>query len=81
MFQNYGFVEEAVFPVAGLRFVEGLNAALGAVGAYNNYADPSLPLGEAQKMYYGEKLAGLMALKGVLDPEDVFSHPQSVKKL
>jgi hypothetical protein len=82
MFQHYAFVDDqAVFPEAGVAFVEGVTAALGAgLGAYNNYPDPSLAPGEAQKRYYGTKLPGLAVLKGAMDPNDVFSHPQSVKK-
>ncbi|KAI3319860.1 Glucooligosaccharide oxidase [Xylariaceae sp. AK1471] len=83
MFQHYAFVDDkAVFPEEGMAFVEGVSAALGAgFGAYNNYPDPLLAPGEAQRKYYGEKLGRLAVLKGVLDPEDVFAHPQSVKKL
>ncbi|KAI1170275.1 Glucooligosaccharide oxidase [Nemania sp. FL0916] len=68
------------FPEEGIRFMEGLHEALGSVyGASNNYADASLPPDKAQKMYYGEKLKLLMELKGAVDPEDVFSHPQSIR--
>lgn len=81
MFQHYGFVgDEDKFPEAGIGFIEGVNRALGpGLGAYNNYADPSLAPGEAQRLYYGEKLERLEMLKGTLDPEDVFSHPQTIK--
>ncbi|KAI0871720.1 Glucooligosaccharide oxidase [Hypoxylon argillaceum] len=82
MFQQYGFVDDkAEFPDEGVEFMQGLNDALGpGHGASNNYADASLVSGEAQRLYYGEKLAGLMKLKSVLDPDDVFSHPQSVRR-
>ncbi|KAJ8121266.1 hypothetical protein ONZ43_g2237 [Nemania bipapillata] len=81
MFQHYGFVDnKKTFPEGGIRFIQGLNDALGpGHGASNNYADASLGPGEAQKLYYGEKLEGLMRLKSVLDPHDVFSHPQSIR--
>ncbi|KAI0424103.1 hypothetical protein F5Y09DRAFT_353836 [Xylaria sp. FL1042] len=81
MFQHYGSVSDGEFPEEGIRFVDNLNKALGPRhGASNNYADPSLERDEAHKLYYGKKLGGLMKLKGVLDPEDVFSHPQSIRK-
>lgn len=82
MFQHYGSVDNKTkFPEEGIRFVEGLNAALGpGHGASNNYADDSLKPDEAGKLYYGEKLGRLMKLKAVLDPHDVFCHPQSVRK-
>ncbi|KAI1751040.1 Glucooligosaccharide oxidase [Xylaria castorea] len=83
IFQHYGFVKECrglpEFPKEGIQFVEGLNKALGpGHGASSNYADPSLERDEALQLYYGEKLEGLMMLKGVLDPKNMFSHPQSI---
>ncbi|GAP91556.1 putative glucooligosaccharide oxidase [Rosellinia necatrix] len=82
VFQHYGSVDGGgEFPGEGIRFIEGLNKALGpGHGASNNYADTSLGPDEAQKLYYGKKLKGLMRLKGALDPDDVFSHPQSIRK-
>ncbi|KAI2634454.1 Glucooligosaccharide oxidase [Xylaria nigripes] len=83
MIQNYGYVDDipnAEFPKKGLQFVEGLHESLGAGhGAYNNYTDPSLAAQEAQKLYYGDKLAMLKKLKRKLDPNNVFSHPQSIR--
>ncbi|KAI0409305.1 Glucooligosaccharide oxidase [Xylaria palmicola] len=82
MFQHYGSVDgKATFPDEGIRFIEGLNKALGSGhGASSNYADASLETDEALKLYYGHKLETLMKLKGELDPQNVFSHPQSVRK-
>ncbi|KAI3338011.1 hypothetical protein F4824DRAFT_460898 [Ustulina deusta] len=81
MFQHYGSVNDGKFPEEGIRFLDNLNKALGPRhGASNNYADPSLERDEAHKLYYGRKLEGLMKLKGVLDPQNVFSHPQSIRK-
>ncbi|GAW24090.1 hypothetical protein ANO14919_136700 [Xylariales sp. No.14919] len=81
VFQHHGSVREGEFPDEGIRFIDNLNKALGPEhGASNNYADPSLQRDEAHKLYYGEKLAGLAKLKGVLDPRDVFSHPQSIQR-
>ncbi|KAI1117714.1 Glucooligosaccharide oxidase [Nemania sp. NC0429] len=80
-FQHYGSVDDkADFPEKGVRFVKGLNEALGSGhGASNNYADDSLEPDEARQLYYGEKLGGLVKLKRVLDPHNVFSHPQSIR--
>ncbi|KAK5625468.1 hypothetical protein RRF57_001184 [Xylaria bambusicola] len=81
MFQHYGFVNDETFPDEGIRFINNLNQALGSRhGASNNYADPTMERDEAHKLYYGEKLELLMKLKGMLDPHDVFSHPQSIGK-
>ncbi|KAI0505378.1 hypothetical protein F5B22DRAFT_661593 [Xylaria bambusicola] len=81
MFQHYGFVNEGTFPEEGIRFIDNLNKALGSKhGASNNYADPSMERDEAHKLYYGAKLEILTKLKGALDPQDVFSHPQSIQK-
>ncbi|KAI1331493.1 Glucooligosaccharide oxidase [Xylariaceae sp. FL0255] len=82
VFQHYGFVDDkGKFPSEGMRFIEDLNKALGeGRGAYNNYADPSLGSEEAQRLYYGDKFAKLKLLKGKLDPNNVFSHPQSIQK-
>ncbi|KAJ8125459.1 hypothetical protein O1611_g8181 [Lasiodiplodia mahajangana] len=82
MFQHHGYGDGGdEFPSRVIRFLQDLNAALGpGHGASINYADPLLKSGEAQKLYYGEKLGRLMKLKSVLDPHDVFSHPQSVRR-
>ncbi|KAI0803472.1 hypothetical protein GGR55DRAFT_700016 [Xylaria sp. FL0064] len=81
MFQHYGSVSGGEFPEEGIQFVNNLNEALGPRhGASNNYADPRLERDEAHRLYYGKKLEELMKLKGMLDPDDVFSHPQSIRK-
>ncbi|KAI0597101.1 hypothetical protein F4775DRAFT_584510 [Biscogniauxia sp. FL1348] len=82
--QHYGHVDEAdEFPAAGIDFVNGLNEAmtrkLAEYGAYENYIDPTLTRDQARALYYGNQLHGkLEALKRKLDPENVFSHPQSI---
>ncbi|KAI0864753.1 Glucooligosaccharide oxidase [Xylaria cubensis] len=83
IFQHYGSPKGGLgsteFPDEGIRFIEGLNKALGpGHGASSNYPDPSLKRDEALRLYYGAKLEALMELKGELDPEDLFSHPQSI---
>lgn len=86
--QNYGFVgADQTFPEAGIEFMDGLNGAITDVleeegveyGAYINYADPTLGADEANHLYYGDEIVSrLKGLKGVLDPGNVFAHPQSI---
>lgn len=86
--QNYGFVgADQTFPEAGIDFVNGLNSAITDVladegveyGAYINYADPTLGAEEANRLYYGDEIvSSLKGLKAVLDPDNVFAHPQSI---
>lgn len=86
--QNYGYVgADQTFPAAGIEFVNGLNAAITDIlagegvefGAYINYADPTLGADEANRLYYGDEIVSrLKGLKTVLDPGNVFAHPQSI---
>lgn len=86
--QNYGYVgADQVFPEAGIDFMNGLNGAITDVlaeegieyGAYINYADPTLGAEEANRLYYGDEIVSrLKGLKAVLDPGNVFAHPQSI---
>lgn len=86
--QNYGFVgADQTFPDTGIDFMNGLNGAITDVlagegvqyGAYINYADPSLAAEEANRLYYGDELVTrLKGLKAVLDPDNIFAHPQSI---
>jgi FAD/FMN-containing dehydrogenase len=86
--QNYGDVgADQTFPQAGIQFVNGLNGAITDVlaaegvpyGAYINYADPTLGSDQANRLYYGDELVSkLKGLKAVLDPDNVFAHPQSI---
>ncbi|KAJ0108773.1 hypothetical protein J7T55_011264 [Diaporthe amygdali] len=86
--QNYGFVgADQTFPDAGIDFMNRLNGAITDVlagegveyGAYINYADPSLAAEEANRLYYGDELVTrLKGLKAVLDPDNIFAHPQSI---
>ncbi|KAI1266944.1 Glucooligosaccharide oxidase [Xylariaceae sp. FL1019] len=82
VFQHYGYVnDDATYPDEGIAFIQDLTWALGGQnGAYNNYADPSLGRKESQQLYYGKKLNHLKELKRQLDPNNVFSHPQSVQE-
>lgn len=86
--QNYAYVGvEETFPDAGIEFLNGLNGAITdvladegiAYGAYINYADTTLGADEANRLYYGDELmARLRGLKALLDPANVFAHPQSI---
>lgn len=86
--QNYGYVgADEIFSEAGIEFVNGLNGAITDVladegveyGAYINYADPTLAADEANRLYYGNEIVSrLKGLKAVLDPGNVFAHPQSI---
>ncbi|KAI0445185.1 Glucooligosaccharide oxidase [Xylaria telfairii] len=83
VFQHYGSVRDGFgstdFPEEGIRFLEGLNKALGPeCGASKNYADPSLNRADALELFYGRKLHRLSLMKGLLDPTNVFFHPQSI---
>ena len=65
------------------KFVKGMDEILRAgfpgktLGSYAGYVDPELK--NAQEMYYGTNYAELRRVKRVVDPNDVFSNPQSVK--
>lgn len=86
--QNYAYVGAGeTFPEAGIEFLNGLNGAITDAltdegidyGAYINYADPTLGADEANRLYYGDDLvARLNGLKAILDPGNVFAHPQSI---
>ena len=86
--QNYGFVGAGeIFPETGIDFMNGLNGAITDVlasegveyGAYINYADPTLGADEANRLYYGDAIVSrLKGLKAILDPGNIFAHPQSI---
>ncbi|KAK8063456.1 hypothetical protein PG996_008108 [Apiospora saccharicola] len=83
--QHYAFFDEKKpFPASGLAFVEGLNEAMvrhmdGRCAAYINYTDSSLSREQAHALYYGDEvLSRLRAIKGRVDPGNVFAHPQSI---
>ncbi|KAK8112729.1 carbohydrate-binding module family 18 [Apiospora sp. TS-2023a] len=83
--QHYAFFDEKKpFPTSGLAFVEGLNEAMirhmdGRCAAYINYTDSSLSREQAHALYYGDEvLSRLRAIKGRVDPGNVFAHPQSI---
>ncbi|KAG4415691.1 hypothetical protein IFR04_011196 [Cadophora malorum] len=66
------------------KFLRGLSEVVkdgmpggGNFGAYAGYVDPELPNG--QQAYWRTNLPRLEAIKGVVDPKDVFWNPQSVR--
>lgn len=68
-----------------INFVNGLNDALKnsmpgtGFGGYLNYVDPELSAQEAHGLYYGNDVyQRLVEIKKVVDPDNVFSNPQSV---
>lgn len=86
--QNTGYPEDSndPFPVpSGIKLVEELNSQVtdvlgnGGYGAYQAYVDSELSAEEAGQLYYGDALfTKLKALKGELDPRNVFSNPQTI---
>jgi hypothetical protein len=85
-FQNYAYVDSGnTFPASGIPFVEGLNNAVTrqmpdtVFDAYLNYVDPTLSADQAHELYYGDALySQLKAIKTTVDPQNVFSNPQSL---
>lgn len=67
-----------------ITFLIALNktlvSELSTIGAYLPYVDSEYDRKTAQHMYYGEALlARLQAIKGRVDPRNVFSNPHSVQ--
>lgn len=48
-------------------------------GRYANYVDSELSKEEAQQQYYGTNLRRLRSIKAELDPQGLFSNPQSIE--
>ncbi|KAH7128545.1 carbohydrate oxidase from Microdochium Nivale in complex with substrate analogue [Dendryphion nanum] len=72
------------YPSSSFGFLDGFaNAVTKSLpksdwGAYANYADPRLPRGVADELYYGSNLPRLQRLKAKYDPKQVFDYPQGV---
>ncbi|KAF7309509.1 Reticuline oxidase [Mycena indigotica] len=49
----------------------------GLTGAYAGYVDPRLT--DGQQQYWGTNLPRLQTIKAIIDPDDVFHNPQSVR--
>ncbi|KAJ5108088.1 hypothetical protein N7456_004763 [Penicillium angulare] len=65
-------------------FLNDLNKVItssrpGSYGAYPGYVDPYLQ--NPQNAYWGTNLPKLQKVKAAIDPKDMFSNPQSVKKV
>ena len=74
------------YPSDGFDFLNGWVDAIATaqgmtpeeMGMYANYADDSLSVSQAHQAYWGENYRELRRLKGVFDPENVFSNPQGI---
>ncbi|KAH9840541.1 uncharacterized protein C8Q71DRAFT_412158 [Rhodofomes roseus] len=73
------------YPEEGFAFADGLvNAVTDNVpptykyGAYPNYVDPRLTPREWHKLYYGANYRRLRKIKTQVDPDSVFTFPQSM---
>jgi FAD/FMN-containing dehydrogenase len=51
----------------------------GGAGCYVNYCDDELPTDAWPRLYYGDNLSRLQAIKRAYDPDDVFKGPQSIR--
>jgi hypothetical protein len=75
--------EIKVFPEAGVTFIDGLHDSLArgvpGHGSYINYVDSSFGQDEVREQYFGPVVyAKLKEIKRKVDPENVFSNPQSI---
>ena len=59
------------------RFYEDVNRRTKAVGAFQNFPDPSLA--DWRSAYYGENLARLSQVKQAVDPSMLFTYPQAIR--
>ncbi|KAI5479407.1 elongation factor 1-gamma [Pseudohyphozyma bogoriensis] len=77
------------YPQEGITFVKGvynsIQQPMAAVwnshtkpSAYVNYVDPLLTAAEVRDQYWGSQYPRLAQLRGVYDPQKVFSNPQSI---
>ena len=67
------------------NFVNGLNSALEnampgtTFGGYLNYVDPELSPDQSHRLYYSQEVyERLVRIKREVDPDNIFSNPQSV---
>lgn len=59
------------------RFYDDVNRRTGAIGAFQNFSDPSLA--DWQDAYYGENYAKLAEVKRAVDPGMLFSFAQAIR--
>ncbi|KAH9917719.1 uncharacterized protein B0H18DRAFT_1123430 [Fomitopsis serialis] len=76
------------YPEEGFAFVDGLVNSITTnvpdkyqYGAYPNYVDPRLTPKEWHKLYYGTNYRRLRKIKTQVDPNGVFTFPQSIPPL
>ncbi|KAL8741340.1 MAG: hypothetical protein Q9190_006043 [Brigantiaea leucoxantha] len=72
-------------PQQVFNFVNGLNSALEnampgtTFGGYLNYVDPELSPDQSHRLYYSQEVyERLVRIKREVDPDNIFSNPQSV---
>lgn len=58
-------------------FYADINARTGAVGAFQNFPDPTL--NDWQNAYYGANYRGLTEVKRAVDPDMLFTFPQAIR--
>jgi FAD/FMN-containing dehydrogenase len=59
------------------NFYADINQRAKAVGAFQNFSDPSLK--DWQQAYYGENYRKLMGVKKAVDPHMLFNFPQAIQ--
>ena len=73
------------YPASSVGFLDGWVEAItkplkkSEWGAYINYADPRLPKGVAQDLYYGKHVPKLEKLKAKYDPKQLFWYSQGIQ--
>ncbi|KZT64087.1 Glucooligosaccharide oxidase [Daedalea quercina L-15889] len=75
------------YPDEGISFLDGLvnsvtekESSTWKYGAYTNYVDPLLTTSQWHSLYYGTNYARLHSIKQVVDPNGVFTFPQSIPR-
>ncbi|PKS10146.1 hypothetical protein jhhlp_001896 [Lomentospora prolificans] len=83
-YQSYA-VALGSLPASTRTFLEGVHAEIqkgagaGANSTYAGYVDPAIPRDQAEAAYWEGHVHRLREIKGVWDPKDTFSNPQSVR--
>ncbi|KAL2255593.1 hypothetical protein VTK26DRAFT_3045 [Humicola hyalothermophila] len=84
MYLLYDRIDKGTYPVDGhtymTNFVRNITDGMDRNdwGMYINYPDSNLDQASAQVNYWGSHLPRLQAIKKVVDPDNLFHHPQGV---